>query len=152
MKHCAPFDLHVLSTPPAFILSQDQTLMFNLCQNRVASVLSGKTDIKSVSSFQYLFSAALPSAISRRLRVRSLRLSPHRYPFLELMAGLFFPIQYISVSYHSIQFSTLASCRSSLLYCFRSFSPPPKTANLILAYLLPPVNIYFYKKTENILQ
>ena len=26
----APFDLHVLSTPPAFILSQDQTLMFIL--------------------------------------------------------------------------------------------------------------------------
>ena len=24
-----PFDLHVLSTPPAFILSQDQTLMFD---------------------------------------------------------------------------------------------------------------------------
>ncbi len=23
----SPFDLHVLSTPPAFILSQDQTLM-----------------------------------------------------------------------------------------------------------------------------
>ena len=27
---CFPFDLHVLSTPPAFILSQDQTLMFNV--------------------------------------------------------------------------------------------------------------------------
>ena len=26
--HSASFDLHVLSTPPAFILSQDQTLMF----------------------------------------------------------------------------------------------------------------------------
>ena len=25
--HTAPFDLHVLGTPPAFILSQDQTLM-----------------------------------------------------------------------------------------------------------------------------
>ena len=25
----APFDLHVLSTPPAFVLSQDQTLVFN---------------------------------------------------------------------------------------------------------------------------
>ena len=25
-----PFDLHVLSTPPAFILSQDQTLMLKL--------------------------------------------------------------------------------------------------------------------------
>ena len=24
----SPFDLHVLGTPPAFILSQDQTLMF----------------------------------------------------------------------------------------------------------------------------
>ena len=26
---CASFDLHVLSTPPAFILSQDQTLMLD---------------------------------------------------------------------------------------------------------------------------
>ena len=25
--HVSPFDLHVLGTPPAFILSQDQTLM-----------------------------------------------------------------------------------------------------------------------------
>ena len=32
----ASFDLHVLSTPPAFILSQDQTLMFNvlLCSDK----------------------------------------------------------------------------------------------------------------------
>ena len=29
-KYAAPFDLHVLSTPPAFILSQDQTLVKNL--------------------------------------------------------------------------------------------------------------------------
>ena len=28
-KLCSPLDLHVLSTPPAFVLSQDQTLMFN---------------------------------------------------------------------------------------------------------------------------
>ena len=27
-RHICPFDLHVLGTPPAFILSQDQTLMF----------------------------------------------------------------------------------------------------------------------------
>ena len=27
----APFDLHVLSPPLAFALSQDQTLQFNLC-------------------------------------------------------------------------------------------------------------------------
>ena len=29
-KFLAPFDLHVLGTPPAFVLSQDQTLEFNL--------------------------------------------------------------------------------------------------------------------------
>ena len=28
-KEITSFDLHVLSTPPAFVLSQDQTLMFN---------------------------------------------------------------------------------------------------------------------------
>ena len=28
-KAFTSFDLHVLSTPPAFVLSQDQTLMFN---------------------------------------------------------------------------------------------------------------------------
>ena len=28
-KSISPLDLHVLSTPPAFVLSQDQTLMFN---------------------------------------------------------------------------------------------------------------------------
>ena len=31
-KFYTPFDLHVLGTPPAFVLSQDQTLEFNLCQ------------------------------------------------------------------------------------------------------------------------
>ena len=29
-KSRTPFDLHVLGTPPAFVLSQDQTLEFNL--------------------------------------------------------------------------------------------------------------------------
>ena len=31
---CGTSDLHVLGTPPAFILSQDQTLMFNLLSSR----------------------------------------------------------------------------------------------------------------------
>ena len=30
-----PFDLHVLSTPPAFILSQDQTLVKSVCSVRM---------------------------------------------------------------------------------------------------------------------
>ena len=37
-----PFDLHVLSTPPAFILSQDQTLMLKvfLDQNYTSNFVS----------------------------------------------------------------------------------------------------------------
>ena len=36
-----PFDLHVLSTPPAFVLSQDQTLQKNyFSKNRFGSLLS----------------------------------------------------------------------------------------------------------------
>ena len=31
----ASFDLHVLSTPPAFILSQDQTLVISVCSVRM---------------------------------------------------------------------------------------------------------------------
>ena len=37
-KQKLPFDLHVLSTPPAFVLSQDQTLRKNLVFLRYASL------------------------------------------------------------------------------------------------------------------
>ena len=39
-----PFDLHVLSTPPAFILSQDQTLMFKclIVQKLQPAVISSR--------------------------------------------------------------------------------------------------------------
>ena len=40
--HLTPFDLHVLGTPPAFILSQDQTLMLNKkhpVNNRMQNIL-----------------------------------------------------------------------------------------------------------------
>ena len=33
LLHLLPLDLHVLGTPPAFNLSQDQTLQFDLNQN-----------------------------------------------------------------------------------------------------------------------
>ena len=37
-----PFDLHVLSTPPAFVLSQDQTLMLKLV--RTPTTLNADTE------------------------------------------------------------------------------------------------------------
>ena len=33
---CSPLDLHVLGTPPAFVLSQDQTLIFDLFAQALA--------------------------------------------------------------------------------------------------------------------
>ena len=51
LKHpkVSPLDLHVLGTPPAFVLSQDQTLMFNPSQFALISLralrcLSQKSD------------------------------------------------------------------------------------------------------------
>ena len=37
----APLDLHVLGTPPAFTLSQDQTLQANLFRFNLASIFFG---------------------------------------------------------------------------------------------------------------
>ena len=42
-----PFDLHVLSMPPAFNLSQDQTLQFNLCLSLFAGIERGKMNFPS---------------------------------------------------------------------------------------------------------
>ena len=56
----SPLDLHVLGTPPAFVLSQDQTLMFNLAQKlSLAMLLALKLltalRVLSSSSSLYLF-------------------------------------------------------------------------------------------------
>ena len=42
-KGIASFDLHVLSTPPAFVLSQDQTLVFNPLVLRSCSLVPAPT-------------------------------------------------------------------------------------------------------------
>ena len=39
-RHAASFDLHVLSTPPAFILSQDQTLILKFSLQNLAWLIS----------------------------------------------------------------------------------------------------------------
>jgi hypothetical protein len=47
------FDLHVLSLPPAFVLSQDQTLKFEeLCSSGVATGWSMRID-ESQAYFDY---------------------------------------------------------------------------------------------------
>ena len=51
----APFDLHVLSTPPAFILSQDQTLWQNLLAQAFACFYPSYC-LGCFCSFLFLFS------------------------------------------------------------------------------------------------
>ena len=46
-----PFDLHVLSTPPAFILSQDQTLEYNFVSNEICGISLARNPAYSVFNF-----------------------------------------------------------------------------------------------------
>ena len=57
-KSTSPLDLHVLSTPPAFVLSQDQTLMFNPLlqlddlQPKLAKASAFRHPVKAFHSFR----------------------------------------------------------------------------------------------------
>ena len=73
----SPFDLHVLSTPPAFILSQDQTLMFKF----VLSELAG------LSSFESRFFKSRFYCLLGCISVWSAVLSPFLHP-LSIAAGM----------------------------------------------------------------
>ena len=54
-----PFDLHVLSAPPAFVLSQDQTLN----QSCISPYLYGYIPKRSLRSFRRLSTASCVSAV-----------------------------------------------------------------------------------------
>ena len=59
------FDLHVLSTPPAFVLSQDQTLVFNpsTCDLWVRAAPSLSFTFAPVRFRSFRLSASVPSAL-----------------------------------------------------------------------------------------
>ena len=59
-KKSASFDLHVLSTPPAFILSQDQTLKFKcLILIKKAASFSIKLEVLSTRDSRHLSDASI---------------------------------------------------------------------------------------------
>ena len=73
----SPLDLHVLGTPPAFVLSQDQTLMFNphpsAGANRLQAFLTrSESDCSFCSSFSISFSRIAPSPSGRSLSLAPL--------------------------------------------------------------------------------
>ena len=61
----SPLDLHVLGTPPAFVLSQDQTLSFNpfirIPSSRLGRSLSESTVVLSCVSLCIVFKVRRPS-------------------------------------------------------------------------------------------
>ena len=61
----SPLDLHVLGTPPAFVLSQDQTLSFNpfirIPSSRLGRSLSELTVVLSCVSLCIVFKVRRPS-------------------------------------------------------------------------------------------
>ena len=71
--YCYPFDLHVLGTPPAFVLSQDQTLKFYLDAIYTASLKLSKFN----SSVLYDF--VLGSPHKTFLTENSAQIAPTRF-------------------------------------------------------------------------
>ena len=67
----SPLDLHVLGTPPAFVLSQDQTLAFNpLCSHQFpdSSPLIRNYCLSFALLFLYRFQGSVLAALASQLR------------------------------------------------------------------------------------
>ena len=67
----SPLDLHVLGTPPAFVLSQDQTLAFNpLSSHRFPGSISTHSELLSflfALLFLYRFQGSVLAALASQL-------------------------------------------------------------------------------------
>ena len=72
LHKCEAFDLHVLGTPPAFILSQDQTLHCLLLSFQTTSVCSALSVLNLIDvvfhSFSFSFQCPL-TRLSRRVPI-----------------------------------------------------------------------------------
>ena len=75
--HISSFDLHVLSTPPAFVLSQDQTLMFNPFPPASPTHLGSPKPPLSLRPWRFTHRILTVSSSAARL-------SPHGFPLLSL--------------------------------------------------------------------
>jgi hypothetical protein len=76
VRHCThrpkptfSFDLHVLGTPPAFVLSQDQTLQFNWLEGEKSPYFSKKRQMSATSSHPHYSVLKDPKESHIRLRV-----------------------------------------------------------------------------------
>ena len=115
-QRLTPFDLHVLSTPPAFILSQDQTLIFSSLF--VLQVLTGfrffelcLSTLFWIFSQNTVFSSCIPLEFS----------GLHYCLFVKVLTG-FLPVLLSSFSQTQLWYNIMCSfvCQQ-LFYIFLSF-------------------------------
>ena len=109
----SPLDLHVLGTPPAFVLSQDQTLMFNPspptgANRSMAFLTRSESDCSFCSSFSISFSriasvAAQPLALARAPR-DNIDYYTHSSPFCQALFSSFliFILSYYNSSFYVV--------------------------------------------------
>ena len=126
----SPLDLHVLGTPPAFVLSQDQTLSFNpfirIPSSRLSRSLSELTVVLSCVFSLYRFQGSAPLA-------RSLYILSNHRPFVNTffkVFGRFFCISLYFERYFCIQVYCSSMCTISCVVCKRY------TSSLFVSILL----------------
>ena len=100
----SPLDLHVLGTPPAFVLSQDQTLMFNPTPptgaNRSMVFLTrSESDCSFCSYFSISFSRIAPSPSEPLALARAPRDNIDYYTHFPRFCQAFFFIFFLFYSF-----------------------------------------------------
>ena len=135
----SPLDLHVLGTPPAFVLSQDQTLPFNPSIRTQASRLSVRSNSSESSlsssliarfSLCIVFKVRLPSSIPQPpFRGASSRASLHRIPNAKVFVKRFLKKNFKKIEDNQ-RFRTLTSSSPKSFVFFSvpcgSFLPHPQ--------------------------
>ena len=120
----SPLDLHVLSTPPAFVLSQDQTLAFNpfISTGSPARciLIRNYCLFVCVISVLYRFQGSVPAPSA--LRPREQACSYYHVP--KTLSTLFFTFLHLF----------------SLLFRFANILPPPASLRSVFERTFPPFN------------
>ena len=118
----SPLDLHVLSTPPAFVLSQDQTLLFNPVYIHTLSGWMSLIGITVSLIARHLF-RWLCSVSFSRFTLCSHETACVSYHFFHLVSSTFFRFFFSSICTNILQLNS-AMMFSWALFISVSFSFP----------------------------
>ena len=110
----SPLDLHVLGTPPAFVLSQDQTLVFNPSDSLFPSSPFPQLDHPQALLPRFSPDKTVRPSLSLRINCRC-----------SLLFSVSFSRFPLPASVPSLRLLALPSCRSRRLGCLNRLPPKP---------------------------